>query len=208
MYIPLSSTSVACLGPTAAFISLINLAVSLWLVDWAEMGCYSVPRRSLFRDITLLFAGYFHPQRSDPGPARRQEEWRCSSTRAHGQVFPQSNQPSLPHPYSDTLHRTETTTSALTMKNISSELIFQSSPIKPLSHHPRAEVCCELGTGNSVIVKLCLFIGERAFWMKSSPAEAEPKGKSTRTYSKKNLGINCPSCAQILVAIIILCKWW
>ncbi|CAF98824.1 unnamed protein product [Tetraodon nigroviridis] len=37
------------------------------------MGCYSVPRRSLFRNITLLFAGYVHPRRSDPVPGRRQE---------------------------------------------------------------------------------------------------------------------------------------
>lgn len=89
MYIPLFSTSVACPGPTAAFISPINLTVSLWLVDWAEMGCYSVPRRSLFRDIKPLFAGYFHPRRSDPGPARGQEEWRC-------RIFPSLTGPVCP----------------------------------------------------------------------------------------------------------------
>lgn len=42
----------------AAFISLINLAVRLWLVDWADkMCCYSEPGRSLFHDITPPFAG-------------------------------------------------------------------------------------------------------------------------------------------------------
>lgn len=66
-YIPLPLTSVVYPEPMAAFISLINLVVSLWLVDWADkMGCYSEPRRSLFHDITPLFAGCLHPERSGP----------------------------------------------------------------------------------------------------------------------------------------------
>ncbi len=74
-YISLPLTSAVYPEPKAALISLINLVVSLWLVDWADkMCCYSEPRRSLFHDIKPLFAGCLHPERSGPVSAGGQEE--------------------------------------------------------------------------------------------------------------------------------------
>lgn len=113
--------------------------------------------------------------------------------RARGQGFPQSHQP---RPHSATPHRTEAPTRALKMKNISSELIFQSSRTKPLSHHPRVEVCCELGTGNSVIVqRVSVRSTTRAVQQRQNL-----KGKvPALTLKKPPLGIKCLSCVQILV---------
>lgn len=51
-YILLPFTPTVYPATTVAFISLINLVVRLWLVDWADkMGCNSEPRRGLFHDI-------------------------------------------------------------------------------------------------------------------------------------------------------------
>lgn len=86
--------------PDSCLYALINLVVSLWLVDCADkMGCYSEPGRSLFHNITPLFAGCLHPERTDPGSAGRQEVGNISRAKAylcttiwHPSLFLQSNQ--------------------------------------------------------------------------------------------------------------------